>query len=896
VTAHDEKARRAFDLGVRRPDLARAEADAELAAVLDEQIHHLIAQGLSPNAARAEALRRLGISLPAASAQVHRSAEHRERRMKLHEWLEDLAADLRYAFRTLARSPALTGAAVLTLALAIGANTAIFSAVSAVMLRPLPFADPGRLVMLWEENPDFKWYQQDAAPANMFDWREQVSGFADVAGYPSFMSSTTLTGYGEPRMLASLPVTGNFFTVLGVTPELGRVFREEETWDTSPRTMVLSHRTWRTVFGADRGLIGRTVELGGRPVEVVGVLSPRFAYPGVDADVWLPMRWPPTSRAQVFFRRAHWIKPVARLKPGITLEAANAELQTVVARLQQEYPATNTRMGAGLTPLHEFLVGKTRLPLLVMLGGVAVLLLIACANVANLLLVRAAGRERESAVRLALGAGRGRLFRQALAESAVFAGLGGAAGVALGWWGTRVLTALQPAGMLPVSNIAMSWSVVGYAFAATLLAAVIFGIAPTVWTVRRVPADVLRDEGRSASGTVRARRWGEALLVSQVALALALTLGAGLLVRSYLQLQRVDPGFDSRNVLAVSLSLPGIRYDSTPKVLAFYRELERETRALPGVVAAAVVSGVPLGPPTWSSQFAVQGREPLPAGSEVLHREITGDYQKVMGVKLLRGRPLSEADREDAPPVVLINETLARMYFADQDPVGQRISFDRLPDSTSTWRTIVGVVGDERQRGLSEPARPEFLAPYPQEPRSGMTLVARTAGDPAALAPAVRGSIARLDPKLAITSIRTMDQVRAAALGRDKFLAVLMVSFAGVGLVLGIVGIYGVVAQLARRRTREMGIRLALGARTGQLQWLVVRKGLGLTLVGIGFGVAMALGATKVIRTLLYQVRPADPVTFVLVPVLVLLTAGLASWIPAARASRADPAAVLRAD
>jgi putative ABC transport system permease protein len=896
MTDEDLKARRHFELGVHRPQLAGAEADEELAAVLDEQIHHLMAQGMTAEAARAEALRRLGIPLPAAFAQLHRSAQHRERRMKLHEWLEDLTADLRYAFRTLSRSPALTGAAVLTLALAIGANTAIFSAVSAVMLRPLPFADPGRLVMLWEENPDFKWYQQDAAPANMFDWREQVGAFADVAGYPSFGGSTTLTGYGEPRLLASQPVTGNFFSVLGVTPALGRLFREEETWDPSPRTVVLSHRTWRTVFGADRGLIGKTVELGGRPVEVVGVLSPRFAYPGVDPDVWLPMRWNPTNRAQVFFRRAHWIKPVARLKPGVTPEAANAELQTVVARLQQEYPATNTRMGAGLTPLHEFLVGKTRLPLLVMFGGVAVLLLIACANVANLLLVRAAGREREAAVRLALGAGRGRLFRQALAESAVFAGLGGAAGVALGWWGTRVLTALQPKGMLPVSDIAMSWSVVGYAFGATVLAAVIFGIAPTVWTVRRVPADVLRDEGRSASGTVRARRWGEALLVSQVALALALTLGAGLLVRSYLQLRRVDPGFDSRNVLAVSLSLPGIRYDSTRKVLAFYRELERETRALPGVAAAAVVSGVPLGPPTWSSQFAVQGREPLPAGSEVLHREMTGDYQKVMGVKLVRGRPITEADREDAPPVVLINETLARMYFAGQDPVGQRISFDRLPDSTSTWRTIVGVVGDERQRGLSEEARPEFLASYPQEPRSGMTLVVRTAGDPAGLAPSVRGLVARLDPKLAISSIRTMDQVRAASLIRDKFLAVLMVSFAVVGLVLGIVGIYGVVAQLARRRTREMGIRLALGANTGQLQWLVVRTGLGLTLVGIGFGVAMALGATTVIRSLLYQVEPADPVTFVVVPVLVLLTAGLASWIPAARASKADPAAVLRSD
>jgi putative ABC transport system permease protein len=816
--------------------------------------------------------------------------------MRLQDFIQDLTADFRYALRTLRRSPALATAAIVTLALAIGANTAIFSAVSAVMLRPLPFANPGELVMLWEQNPDFNWYMQDAAPANMYDWREQVGAFADVGGYPSFPGTTTLTGHGEPRLLTSQQVTGNLFNLLGVRADLGRVFRDEETWNNTPRVVVLSHRTWRNVFGADRGLIGKTVELGGRPVEVVGVLPQRFVLPGVDAEIWVPIRWDRADRARTSFRRAHWIHPIARLKPGVSTEAANVALQAVVTRLQREFPETNTRMGAGLTPLHDFLVGKTKLPLLVMFGGVAVLLLIACANVANLLLVRAAGREREAAVRLALGAGRGRLFRQALAESAVFAGLGGASGVALGWWGTNVLAALQPAGMLPVSNIAMSWGVLGYAFGATVLSAVIFGIAPTVWTVRRLPADVLRDESRTSSGTVRARKWGEALLVSQVALALALTLGAGLLVRSYLQLQKVEPGFESANVLAVGLNLPGIRYDSAHKVIAFYDQLERGARGLPGVEAAAVVSQVPLGPPSWSSTFAVAGREPLPPGGEVLHRELTGDYQKVMRVPLQRGRPITEADRADAAPVVLINETLARMYFQGQDPIGQRISFDRIPDSSSTWRTIVGVVGDERQRALAEQPRPEFLAPYSQEPRSGMTLVIRMTGDPIGLATSVRQVVAGIDPKLAISSIRTMDDVRAASLARDRFLTVLMLSFAGVGLVLGIVGIYGVVAQLTRRRMREMGIRLALGAKAGQLQWLVVRRGLGLTMIGIVAGVTVALGTTGVIRTLLYQVAPADPVTFVVVPLLVLLTAGLASWLPAARASRADPCAVLRSD
>jgi len=896
MTDDERKARELFELSIHRPDLAGADADAELQSLLDEHIHELITRGRSPEAAREEALRHLGAPLPSVTARVHRSAEHRERRLKLTDLVEDLFADLRYALRTFGRSPALAAAAILTLALAIGANTAIFSAVNAVMLRPLPYAEPNRLVMLWEQNPDFNWYMQDAAPANMLDWKEQAGAFADVAAYPSFPSNTTLTGYGEPILLTSQPVTGNFFDVLGVRADQGRTFHWEETWTSAPRVVILSHRAWRTIFGADRALIGKSIQLGGRDVQVAGVLPESFSLPGVDVDLWLPVRWDPASRAQVSFRRAHWLRVIGRLKPGVALESADAALQVVVKRLQNDFPVTNTRMGAGLSPLHEFLVGKTRLPLLVMFGAVAFLLLIACANVANLLLVRAAGRERESAVRLALGAGRGRLLRQSVAESGVFAAAGGAVGIALGWWGTKALMALQPAGMLPVTDVSMSWAVLAYAFGATVLCAVIFSVAPTVWTLRRVPADVLRDEGRSVSGTVRARRWGEGLLVIQVAMALALTLGAGLLVRSYLLLLRVEPGFDAHHVLAVSINLPGFRYDSTSKVAAFYDALQRETRALPGVENVAVVSEVPLSPPTWSSQFAVEGREPILAGSHVVHREMSPGYQQVMRVPLRSGRLFTPADREDAPLVVLINETLARTYFKDQDPVGTRISFDRVPDSTSTWRTIVGVVGDERQSNLGEPVRAEFLAPHAQESRSAMNLVIRTQGDPALLIPAVRQVVGRLDPLLAITSTRTMEDVRSASLGRDRFLTVLMLSFAGVGLVLGIVGIYGVVAQLARRRTREMGIRLALGANAGQVQWLVARRGLALTMIGIVAGISIALGTTRVIRTLLFEVAPADPVTFVMVPLLVLLTAGLASWLPAARASRADPCQVLRSD
>jgi len=885
---------RDFELAVHRPEAAGADGLDELTAMAEEEIRFLVSQGRTPDAARAQVAARLGN--PATAAAVMRSAQRRESRLKVHDWLDDLRHDAGYAFRTLVRSPALAATAILTLALAIGANTAIFSAVSAVMLRPLPFAEPSRLVMLWEENPDFHWVREDAAPANMFDWREQSGVFSGVAGYLSFSGTSTLTGRGEPRMLRAQTITGNFFEVLGVRPAAGTALTEADTWSDAPRRLMLSWRAWQNLFGGDRALIGQALELNGRAVAVAGVLPRGFEFPGIDADVWMPVRWDKEAASQVWFRRAHFVKVVGRLKPGLRFEAANAGLQTVVNRLKQQYPVTNVHMGAGMTPLHEFLVGKTRLPLLVMLGGVGLLLLIACANVANLLLVRAAGRERETAVRLALGAGRGRLFRQALAENAVLALVGGAAGVGLGAWGTRVLSALQPAGMLPVSGIRLSSAVLLYALGVTLLAAVIFGVAPTLWTARRVAADVLRDEGRTASATLRARRWGEALLVSQVALALALMLGAGLLVRSYLLLQRVEPGFDPRNVLAVELNLPGIRYDSTRKVLAFYEALEREARALPGVETAAVASGVPLGPPMWSSEFSIAGRPPMERGGEVLHREISAGYQRVMRVPLLRGRLFSDADEADGVRVVLINQALADRYFRNEDPIGRRISFDRVPDSTSYWRTIVGVVGSERQRGLAEPPRPEFIAPFGQDSRSGMTLLLRSAGDPAALAPALRAIIARLDPLLAISSIRTMESVRADSLARDRFLTVLMLCFAGVGLLLGVVGVYGVMAQLATRRMREMGIRIALGAKATQVQWLVVRHGALLTVIGIVTGATLALVGARVIRTLLYQVAPLDPVTFVAVPLLVLITAVLASWVPALRASRSDITMVLRAE
>ncbi|HVT41120.1 MAG TPA: ABC transporter permease [Gemmatimonadaceae bacterium] len=889
--------RRLFRLPPGRPEDAHRDADAELASVIDAKTEYLTARGMAPDAARAEARRMLG-EPGGTRADLRRSAERRERRLAAFERLGEATADMRYALRTFRRAPLFAGAAVVTLALGIGANTAIYSAVSAVILRPLPYTDPDRLVTVGEDNADFRWRLQDAAPANYLDWKDQVAAFRGVAAYEPFQATTTLSGYGAPRLLTTTAASGGLFDVLGVRAALGRTFQEAETWRGTgdPPPAVLSYRVWRDVFGASDSLIGKTVPLDGRAVQVVGVLPERFSIPGLDIDVWRPLAWDPADRTKVWFRRAHFIRVVARLAPGATLTSANTALQTVVSRLKTEYPATNAHMGASIEPLHHFLAGAARLPLTVAFAAAGGLLLIACGNVANLLLVRAAVRSREAAVRRALGAGRGRLARQALTESLVLAALGGVAGLALGWWGTRVFAALMPHDLLPVRDVGMSWSVLAFVFLVTAVCGVAFGTGPALWTARRHPADVLKEEGRTSSGAGRTRRWGDALLVSQVAIALALTLGAGLLVRSYMLLQHVSPGFEAERVLAVTLDLPGLRFDGATRINAFFEELQRRARELPGVESTALASSLPLSGPPWSSEFAVAGRPPMSSGGDVVHRELSPDYQRVMRVRLLRGRLFTEADRIATPLVVLINETLARTYFGGEDPVGLRVAFDRIPDSASAWRTIVGVVGDERQTGMGVPARPEFIAPAAQDVRRHMTLLVRTTGDPLAVAPAVRRSVAALDPGLAIASMKTMNEVRAASLARDRFLTALFLAFATVGMALGVIGVYGVVTQLARRRTREIGIRVALGARRWQVQWLVVRRGLALSVLGVAIGLGVALEATRVMRTLLFGVAPADPVTFVTVPLLVLLTVVVASWVPAARASRADASEVLRAE
>ena len=860
------------------------ELDEEMASHIAMQTEHNVRAGHAPDEARRLALAVFGGR--DAAREAHRDARGAR-------WFEDAWSDARYALRTLRHNPALTIAAILTIALGVGANTAIFSTLYAVVLRPLPFRDSEQLVMLWEKNAERGWTQADAAPANYLDWSEQVDAFDGVAAYPSFGANVVLTRDGEAQLLESMTVTGNFFQVLGVPALHGRSFTDDETWETGERIAMISERLWRQRFGADPSLLDRTIELGGFPVRVVGVVPARFTFPGRDADVWRPTAFERAARTQVYFRRAHWLRVIARLRPGITPEQGDASLQVVIARLMQQYPETNTDMGGGLTPLHHFLVGDVRQPLLTLQVAVALLLLIACANVGNLLLVRAVDRERESVVRLALGAGRGRLVRQALTESLVLSSIGGAAGVALGWGGTRLLAAMQPAGMLPVGDIGLNGGVLLFALGVTALSGLLFGIGPAVWTRRRAPAEVLKEGGRGASRS-RLRRWSHALAIAELAIAVMLMTGAGLLVRSWWRVQDVDPGLTPEGVLAVTLNLPPGRFSKSEQRDAFYREVTEKLRSLPGVQSAAAVSHLPMTAASWSSDFAVAGREREAYGVNVLHRSATPGYQSVMRVPIIAGRSFTDADGPDAQAVILINDALAKQYFVNDDPIGTRIAFDRYPDSTSHWYTIVGVVGSERQEGLELAARPEIFAPIAQDEPGSRVLLLRTALDPTALIPSVRAEIAAVNGAVAINTLQPMTAIRDAALARRRFVMTLVSTFAGAGLMLSIVGVYGVMAQLARGRRREIGIRVALGAPLSGIRLLVIRRGIALALAGVVIGVAAATVAARTMSALLYGVEPTDPLTMFAVAFLLTAAALAASWVPAWRAARVDPIEALR--
>ncbi|HUE97359.1 MAG TPA: ABC transporter permease, partial [Longimicrobiaceae bacterium] len=861
---------------------------------LQLRTEELVGRGLEPAAARAEAERRFG-----DPDRVRREVEAIDREhLRRRGWLErvsDVRQDGTFAIRGLRRNPAFAAAAILTLGLGIGANAAVFSAVNQVLLRPLPVAEPERLVMLWEENPERGWVRQTAAASNFLDWRERIPAFSDLAAYASFSDRVTLSaGSDLPAVVESRLMTGNLFGVLGVDAAVGRVPAFEETWEDAAPIVVLSHGAWTRVFSGDPGVVGRTVRLDGASHEIVGVLPESFALPGVPSEVWVPARWSREAVADPSFRRAHWLRVIGRLAPGASTSEAGEQLRAVMSQLEAEYPETNRLMGAGLTPLQEFLVGDRRIALLVLLGAVGLLLVLACANVGNLLLVRGLGRRRELAVRAALGAGWRRLVRQAMVESLTLSALGAAAGLGTAWLLVRGLNALGQTADLAPEALRIDTTFLAYIGGITLACATAFSLVPTFFATRGEPGTALGDGGRGSSTGRSGRRAAEGLVTAEVALAFLLLSGAALLGRSYLQLRQVDPGFDPSGVLTAAVSLPGSRYGDDTALAGFYGRAIERVATLPGVSHAGIVRQLPMTVASWSSDFSVAGRTADEYGVEVLHREVAGDYFGALRIPLLAGRRFTAGDDAEAERVIVINEALARSHFRDSDPVGQRIAFTRAPTESSTWWTIVGVVGSERQSAPADEPRMEIFAPLAQDPTRSITIVARTSAEPGSLARPLGEAIREIDPEVGLYDVRTMAEVRSAAVAREEFLALLLAGFAAVALVLALVGIYGVIAQSLRHRRREIGIRMAIGAAKAHILGMVTRQTMTILAAGIGVGLVAAVLAARAVAAMLYGVSPLDPVSLLTTPAVLVLGGLAAAALPALRASRTDPSRILR--
>jgi len=807
-----------------------------------------------------------------------------------------IGQDIRFAMRTLWRTPGFTATAVTVIALGIGANTAIFSAANAFFFRPLPFQDPGHLVMLYETNPEFGWTDANDAPANLLDWRDQVGAFQDVAAWQDGVGQATFVQDGEPVLLSYAAVTGNFFSVLGVRPEVGGELHWDQTWSPDDSVVVLSHRLWVQRFGADPGVVGRTIHLGSSRDRVVGVMPAGFDFPNDGTQFWTPMGWERSDRQAAWFRRAHFLRGVARIKPGFTLDEANAQLQVVVKRLQKDFPDTNKVMGAGMTPLRSFLIKGIHTPLLILLGAVGLLLLLACTNVANLMLVRALERTREVGVRIALGAGRGRVVRQILTESLLLSLGGGATGLGLGWMGVKALSVRQHIGIPGATGLALDGRVVLFTLGVTVLSALLFGTAPALRAANGAVQETLREGGRAGSAGRGTLRTLGGLVVFEVALALMLVVGAGLMIRSFWLLRSIDPGFRMDNVLAIQFGLPGSRYPSRDQVLGFQDDFERRLEARPGIEKVGRVQQLPLNGASWSSQFQAEGWPPDRVGFEILHRRADRGYFAALQIPLLEGRMFDADDRPGAPLAILVNETFARKYFPGEDPVGKRIAYDRVATPHSTWHTIVGVVGDQRQVSPGKPARAEVFENAHQDWDRSNWVVIRTTGDPMAALPVAKSVLKEMDPLIPLGAVRTMRGVWRKSMAQEQFILTLLGAFGALALLLATVGVYGVTAQAARRRTHEIGIRMALGADVGSVVAMMLRRGLMLVGLGLALGLGGTLLATHALGSLLYGIAPTDPATLGAVVVLLAAAAAAACYLPARRATTVDPVSSLRAE
>ena len=809
--------------------------------------------------------------------------------------MEALWQDLKYGARMLVKSPMFTLVAVVALALGIGANTAIFSVVNAVLIRSLPFKDPDRLVMVWENNRTRGRDQNVISPANYQDWREQNTVFDSMCAM--FDSRANLTGVDDPEELPTQVVETNFFDLLGVGAAFGRTFAPEEGQAGNDGVVVLSQGLWKRRFGGDPAIVGKTLKLSGREFTVVGIAPAGFqllisqgSLTGKPAELWMPLVFSQTSRV----RRGRSMMAIARLMPGVTLAQARTEMDGIGARFEEQYPNFNTGWGVNLVPLQTQFVGAIRPALLVLLGAVAFVLLIACANVANLLLARAATRQREIAIRTALGARRGRIIRQLLTEATVLAALGGALGFWLAMWGVDLLLALTPRDLSGLKDVGIDYRVLGFTMVVSVLTGVLFGLAPALEASRPNLNESLKEGGRGAATDGRSHRWRRVFVVVEVALALVLLIGAGLMLRSFARLQSVDPGFDAKNLLTVRLLLPASKYGQNPQRIAFFRQLAERLQSLPGVRSAGAISFLPFASGGAATSISIEGRPAPPPGQALVGdvRVVDGGYFRTMGIPLLQGRTFSERELTEASHVVMINEALARDFFPGEDPIGKRITIAMQNENVPN--EIIGIVRDVRHVGLDTPARAMTYWPYPELVYSGLTLVVRAESDPLALAEPIRREVLAMDKDQPIADVSTMDNLLSGSVSRARFSATLLGVFGGVALLLAAVGIFGVMSYGVAERTHEIGLRMALGAQASHVLTLVVRQGMLLTLIGIAIGLGTALALTRVMASLLYEVGTTDPLTFAAISVLLASVALLACYIPARRATKVDPMIALR--
>ncbi len=800
--------------------------------------------------------------------------------------MQTLFADLRYGFRLLLKSPGFTTIAVLALALGIGANTAIFSLVDRVLIRPLPYADADRLVMVWEDASFVSFPRNTPAPANFVDWRSQNQVFTDMAA--SRGRSASLTGDGNPEMIRGLGVTANLFDVLGVRPLLGRRFTEQE--DRSGETVVLiSYGLWQSRYGGDPGIVGRGILMDGLKTTVLGVMRPDFNYPGRMMQYWEPAHF---SARDLNNRGSHFLNVVARLKPGITVARAQSDMSVIAKRLAQQYPNTNKHVGVTLVPLKEQVVGNTGTALIVLLAAAACVLLIACSNVANLLLAKAAGRQREMAIRTALGAARARLVRQMVTESVLLSLAGGALGLLFARVSMTALVSLVPLGLS--KSAGMDGRLLLFTLGVSMATGLLFGLVPAFQITGTEAGTKLKEGGRGGvSGTGRSLR--DALVVAEVALALILLVSAGLLLRTLRNLHAIDAGFNAENILTMTTRLSSTKYADSSKRMNYFDSVLAGVRALPGVERAGFTSNLPFTVRGNTSGFNIEGR-PFGVGepSDALYREVTTDYLETMRVRLLEGRFLGKEDRANSLPVVIINETFKKRYWPNESPLGKRI---QIPDDGAPWSTIVGVVKDVRERGLEVELKPGVYLPIRQVPfgwNIPSQLAIRTSMSPLAVAQAAREAIWSVDRDQPISDVRTMEDIVDLEVADHKQQTTLLGAFAALALVLASLGIYGVLSYAVTQRTREIGLRMALGADSGDVTRMVVGHGLALTGLGIAIGLASAFALTRTMTKLLVGVAASDPAVYSGVAALLALIALVACYIPAARAARVDPMVALR--